>query len=115
MKLTFVSSIGKSSENTVWLRLASSIQRLTSALVRSPKTIRRKLITAREPSSASQISSCDLYEQEKPRAVLVGWDTLEAPTYRSKLFPAYQSGREFDEELLDPSERQDLESCVNCC
>ena len=32
-----------------------------------------------------------LYEQERPRAVLVGWDTLDAPTYRSKLFPAYQS------------------------
>jgi DNA polymerase-1 len=42
-----------------------------------------------------------LYEQESPRAVLVGWDTLDAPTYRSKLFPAYQSGREFDQELVE--------------
>src|SRR5918995_398436 len=45
-----------------------------------------------------------LYEQERPRAVLVGWDTLDAPTYRSKLFPAYQSGREFDQDLIEQLE-----------
>jgi len=42
-----------------------------------------------------------LYEQERPRAVLVGWDTLEAQTYRNRAFPAYQAGRVFDDELLD--------------
>jgi DNA polymerase-1 len=42
-----------------------------------------------------------LYESERPRAVLVGWDTLGAPTYRQTLFPAYQGGREFDEELVE--------------
>ena len=42
-----------------------------------------------------------LYESEQPRAVIVGWDTLQAPTYRQKAFPAYQSGRHFDEDLLD--------------
>jgi DNA polymerase I len=42
-----------------------------------------------------------LYEGERPRAVLVGWDTLGAPTYRQALFPAYQSGREFDDELVE--------------
>src|SRR5262245_43917821 len=42
-----------------------------------------------------------LYEGEQPRAVLVGWDTLDAPTYRHKMFPAYQSGREFDADLVD--------------
>jgi len=41
-----------------------------------------------------------LYEAERPRAVVVGWDTLEAPTYRHKAFAAYQSGRQFDRELL---------------
>lgn len=41
------------------------------------------------------------YLSEKPRAVLVGWDTLEVPTYRHKAFPPYQSGRVFDKELLD--------------
>jgi len=42
-----------------------------------------------------------LYESERPRAVLVGWDTLDAPTYRHRAFAVYQSGRQFDPELLD--------------
>jgi len=42
-----------------------------------------------------------LYRAETPRAVLVGWDTLEAPTYRHEDFPAYQSGREFDDDLIE--------------
>ena len=42
-----------------------------------------------------------LYEAEQPRAVLVGWDTLDVPTYRHLAFAAYQSGREFDAELID--------------
>ena len=45
-----------------------------------------------------------LYEAEQPRAVLVGWDTLGAPTYRQRLFPQYQSGRQFDAELVDQLE-----------
>src|SRR5262245_38525584 len=44
------------------------------------------------------------YELERPRAVLVGWDTLDAPTYRNKAFPDYQGGREFDDELVDQLE-----------
>ena len=42
-----------------------------------------------------------LYREEKPRAVLVGWDTYEEPTYRREAFAAYQSGREFDDDLLE--------------
>jgi DNA polymerase-1 len=42
-----------------------------------------------------------LWEQEQPRAVVVGWDTLEVPTYRHEAFAAYQSGREFDASLLE--------------
>src|SRR5436190_2242990 len=42
-----------------------------------------------------------LWEQEQPRAVLVGWDTLEVPTYRHEAFEAYQSGRQFDAALLE--------------
>jgi DNA polymerase I len=42
-----------------------------------------------------------LHEQEQPRAVLVGWDTLDAPTYRHRALDSYQGGREFDAELLD--------------
>jgi len=42
-----------------------------------------------------------LWESEQPRAVLVGWDSLDAPTYRHELFAGYQGGREFDAELLE--------------
>ncbi len=42
-----------------------------------------------------------LWELESPRAVLVGFDSLDTPTYRHEAFPAYQSGREFDDELLE--------------
>src|SRR5499427_3271615 len=42
-----------------------------------------------------------LYESERPRAVLAGWDTLDVPTYRHRAFPPYQSGRTFDSELRD--------------
>jgi DNA polymerase I len=42
-----------------------------------------------------------LYEQEQPRAVLAGWDTLNAPTYRTRLLPSYQSGREFADDLIE--------------
>jgi exodeoxyribonuclease-3 len=42
-----------------------------------------------------------LYREEQPRAVLVAWDMLEVPTYRHERFPAYQSGREFDDALVE--------------
>jgi len=42
-----------------------------------------------------------LWEAEEPRAVLVAWDTLSVPTYRHEAFETYQSGREFDAELLE--------------
>jgi exodeoxyribonuclease III len=42
-----------------------------------------------------------LYREEKPRAVLVGWDSLQAKTYRHEKYPAYQSGREFDDEVIE--------------
>lgn len=42
-----------------------------------------------------------LWSNERPRAVLVAWDTLEAPTYRHQALAGYQAGREFDAELLE--------------
>src|SRR5688572_14442014 len=53
------------------------------------------------------------YREEQPRAVLVAWDTYEAPTYRHKAFPAYQSGRQFDEALIEQFAplRQFVETC----
>ena len=41
------------------------------------------------------------YAQEAPRAVLVGWDTLDAPTYRHRALASYQSGRVFAAELVE--------------
>ena len=41
------------------------------------------------------------YDAERPRAVLVAWDTLDEPTYRHERFEAYQSGREFDDALVE--------------
>ena len=54
-----------------------------------------------------------LFEIEQPRAVLVGWDTLDLPNYRQRLFPAYQSGRVFDQELLE--QLQVLPAFVTAC
>jgi DNA polymerase-1 len=45
-----------------------------------------------------------LYETERPRAVVVGWDTLDQPTYRHLAYPPYQSGRIFDPELVEQLE-----------
>ena len=45
-----------------------------------------------------------LWEAERPDAVLVGWDTLTTPTYRHEAFAAYQSGRVFEESLLEQLE-----------
>jgi DNA polymerase-1 len=42
-----------------------------------------------------------LFDLEQPRAVLVGFDSLDTPTYRHIAFPAYQSGREFPDDLLE--------------
>ena len=66
-----------------------------------PKTILRR---GRKPAGAILGFAnvlLRLYRDEQPRAVLVAWDTLDAPTYRHEVFPAYQSGREFDDALLE--------------
>ena len=54
-----------------------------------------------------------LYREEEPRAVLVARDTLEVPTYRHEEFAAYQSGREFDDALLE--QLDDLPEFVGAC
>lgn len=45
-----------------------------------------------------------LWEEERPRAVLVAWDTLTVPTYRHQALAAYQGGREFESDLLEQLE-----------
>src|SRR5436305_4392341 len=66
-----------------------------------PKTIRRKGNKGAGAIVGFANFLVRLYESEHPRAVLVGWDTLSAPTYRQELFPEYQSGRHFDKELIE--------------
>ncbi|HZO98409.1 MAG TPA: 5'-3' exonuclease [Gaiellaceae bacterium] len=46
-----------------------------------------------------------LWDAERPAAVLVGWDSLEEPTYRHEALPAYQSGREFEDSIVEQLER----------
>ena len=66
-----------------------------------PKSIRRKGNRGGGAIVGFSNFLLNLYAGERPRAVLVGWDTLGAATYRQKLFPAYQGGREFDDELTE--------------
>jgi DNA polymerase-1 len=66
-----------------------------------PKTIRRS-----DGKSAGAILGfanflLRFYTDERPRAVIVGWDSLDTPTKRHEMFPAYQSGREFAEDLIE--------------
>ena len=51
------------------------------------------------------IMAMGLWRAEKPRAVLACWDTLTVPTYRHKEWPEYQTGREFDPEILEQLDR----------
>jgi len=66
-----------------------------------PKSIRRKGNRGAGAIVGFANFLLRLYAAEQPRAVIVGWDTLGAPTYRQKLFPAYQGGRQFDDELVE--------------
>jgi DNA polymerase-1 len=42
-----------------------------------------------------------LYEAEKPRAVVIGWDTLAEPNWRALELEGYQGGRVFEDEIVD--------------
>ena len=69
-----------------------------------PKTIRRRGNKGAGAILGFANFLLRLYESEKPRAVLVGWDTLDAPTYRHEALEGYQAGREFDDELVEQLE-----------
>ena len=69
-----------------------------------PKTIRRRGDKGAGAIVGFANFLLRLYEDERPRAVLVGWDTLEAPTYRHEAFAEYQTGRDFDAELCEQLE-----------
>ena len=42
-----------------------------------------------------------LWDAEQPAAVLVGWDSLEEQTYRNEALPEYQSGRVFEDSIVE--------------
>ncbi|HEV2546651.1 MAG TPA: 5'-3' exonuclease [Stellaceae bacterium] len=69
-----------------------------------PKTIRRRGGKGAGAIVGFANTLLRLYESERPRAVLVGWDTLDEPTYRHEAFEAYQSGRDFEEEIIEQLE-----------
>jgi DNA polymerase-1 len=66
-----------------------------------PKTIRRRGNKGAGAILGFANFLLRFYESENPRAVIVGWDTLDRPTYRHKVLPGYQGGRTFDEDLLE--------------
>ena len=66
-----------------------------------PKTIRRAEGKPSGPIVGVANFLLRLGDDARPRAIDVGWDTLEVPTYRHQAFAGYQGGREFDDELLD--------------
>jgi DNA polymerase-1 len=69
-----------------------------------PKTIRRRGNKGGGAIVGFANFLLRFYADARPRAVLVGWDTLDAPTYRHRALEGYQSGRVFDAELLDQLE-----------
>jgi DNA polymerase-1 len=69
-----------------------------------PKTIRRRGNKGAGAILGFANFLLRLFESEQPRAVLVAWDSLDEPTYRHEALPAYQTGREFENELVDQLE-----------
>ena len=63
-----------------------------------PKSVRLNAVVG----FANMVSR--LWERERPAAVFVGWDTLTVATYRHEAYPAYQSGRVFEESILEQLE-----------
>ncbi|HTQ10994.1 MAG TPA: 5'-3' exonuclease [Fimbriimonadaceae bacterium] len=42
----------------------------------------------------------NVWQKEQPRGIFVAWDTLGVDTYRSELWPPYQTGRIFEKEIV---------------
>jgi DNA polymerase-1 len=57
-----------------------------------PKTIRRRGAKGAGAILGFADFLLRLYESERPRAVIVGWDTLDQPTYRHEALQAYSRG-----------------------
>jgi DNA polymerase I len=52
----------------------------------------------------------NIWQKEQPRGIFVAWDTLGVDTYRSELWPPYQGGRIFEQEI-----RQQLDMFPTVC
>ena len=78
-----------------------------------PKSIRRKGDKGAGAILGFANYLLRFYREEQPRAVLVGWDTLAAETWRHASFADYQGGREFDDELVEQLEL--LPAFVRAC
>ncbi len=78
-----------------------------------PKTIRRKGGKGAGAILGFANYLLRFWREEKPRAVLVGWDTLEEETYRHAAFAEYQAGRVFDDDLVEQLDL--LPSFVSAC
>ena len=69
-----------------------------------PKTIRRRGNKGAGAILGFANFLLRLHDSERPRVVLVAWDSFDEPTYRNELLPAYQGGRDFDDELVEQLE-----------
>ncbi|MGA7325900.1 MAG: 5'-3' exonuclease H3TH domain-containing protein [Rhodomicrobium sp.] len=69
-----------------------------------PKSIRRRGNKGADAILGFANMLLRLYDAEEPRAVLVGWDTLNEPNYRHKALDSYQAGRVFDNDLIEQLE-----------
>jgi DNA polymerase-1 len=66
-----------------------------------PKTIRRDRNRPAGAILGFANKLLQIWQAEQPRAVLVAWDTLDAPTYRHEAFAEYQGGRDFDDDIVE--------------
>ena len=66
-----------------------------------PKSIRKKDGGAAGAIVGFSNFLLRMWRAERPRVVIVAWDTLEEATYRHEALEAYQSGREFDDDLVE--------------
>src|SRR5580698_888856 len=66
-----------------------------------PKTIRS---TAGRPANALVGFAnflVTLWDAERPAALLSGFDSLDTPTYRNEALSSYQSGRVFEDAIVE--------------
>ena len=70
-----------------------------------PKTIRRRDGRGGGAIVGFANMLLRLYANERPRAVVVAWDTLSEPTYRHEALEGYQGGREFEDEIIEQLDR----------